>query len=233
MNNIFFASPSDFKAGNFVEIKDQEALHISKVLRHEVGDVILVADGKGARFEVEIREILKNSVLGKRLKTTCQAIPQKKKILAFGIIKKRDRLEFAIEKAVELGAWEIVLFNADHSERNRINSERLKTQIVSAFKQSGRFWLPKLSVLDSMDKVYDQYGGGNFLMAHVDAKENHRPVELDAGNNILLIGPEGGFSSREKELHLKKGGSLVSLGPNRLRAETAVVAFLSQYLFIR
>ncbi len=231
MNNIFFASPSDFNADDTVEIKNQEATHISKVLRHKVGDIILVADGEGARFEVEILEITKKSVLGKKLTTACEAFPSKKKILAFGIIKKRDRLEFAIEKAVELGAWEIVLFNADHSERNRINSERLETQIISAFKQSGRFWLPKLAILDSLDEVYDQYGGGNFLMAHVEAERSEHPIELETGNNVMMIGPEGGFSSREKEIHRSKGGELVSLGPNRLRAETAVVTFLSQYLF--
>lgn len=233
MNNIFFAPPSDFKPDDTVEITDQEALHISKVLRHKIGDVILVADGEGARFEIEILEITKKSVLGKKLTTSCKAIPSKKKILALGVIKKRDRLEFAIEKAVELGAWEIVLFNADHSERNRINSERVETQIISAFKQSGRFWLPKLTVFNSLDEIYDQYVVSNFLMAHVDADQDKKPTKLNDGNNVLFVGPEGGFSEREKELHLSKGGELVSLGSNRLRAETAAMTFLSQYLFIR
>ncbi len=233
MNNIFFISPSDFNADDSVEIKDQEALHISKVLRHKIGDVILVADGEGARFEVEILEITKKLVLGKKLTTTCKPVPSKKKILALGVVKKRDRLEFAIEKAVELGAWEVVLFNADHSERNKINKERLDTQIISAFKQSGRFWLPKLKILDSMDEVFDKFQGSNFLMAHVEANEEHEPSELKEENNVLLVGPEGGFSVREKELHLAKGGSLVTLGDNRLRAETAAMAFLSQYLFIK
>ena len=232
MDNVFFASTSDFNADDSVEIKDQEALHISKVLRHKIGDIIMVADGEGARFEVEILEITKKTVLGKKLTTACHAFPTKKKILALGTIKKRDRLEFAVEKAVELGAWEIVLFNADHSERNRINTDRVETQIISAFKQSGRFWLPKLAILNSVDEVYTTYQGSNFLMAHVEADENQNPPELSEGNNVLLVGPEGGFSSREKELHLSKGGILVSLGENRLRAETAAVTILSQYLFV-
>ena len=231
MNNIFFVPPSDFASDDSVEIKDQEAQHISRVLRHKIGDVILVADGEGARFEVEIREIAKKSVVGKKLSTICREAPSKKKILALGVIKKRDRLEFAIEKAVELGAWKIVLFNADHSERNRVNKERVEAQIVSAFKQSGRFWLPELVLSDSTDEVYTHFEDAEFLMAHVEAEAQEKPQVLKDGRTVFLVGPEGGFSSREKELHLSNGGTLVSLGPNRLRAETAVTAFLSQYLF--
>lgn len=231
MNNVFFAPQSDFNSDHSLEIKDQEAQHISRVLRHKVGDIILVADGEGARYEVEILEITKKSVLGKKLTTTCDALPSKKKILAMGVIKKRDRLEFAIEKAVELGAWEIVLFNADHSERNRINSERLETQIVSAFKQSGRCWLPKLVVLNSLDEVFDHYENAVFIMAHEEIDVSNQPKALEKEHSVFLVGPEGGFSSREVELNKEKGGKVVSLGRNRLRAETAVVAFLSQYLF--
>lgn len=231
MNNIFFVPPSDFASDDTVEIKDQEAQHITRVLRHKVGDVILVADGEGARFEVEIQDITKKSVVGKKLRTICQEAPSKKKILALGVIKKRDRLEFAIEKAVELGAWKIILFNADHSERNRINRERVETQIISAFKQSGRFWLPELVLLDAIDDVYAAFDSAEFLMAHVDVEQQQKPPFLNDGLMVLMVGPEGGFSVREKELHLSKGGGLVTLGPNRLRAETAAVAFLSQYVF--
>ncbi len=233
MNNIFFAPPADFNTDDTVEIKDQEAQHISRVLRHKVGDIIFVADGEGARFEVEILEITKKTVVGKKLTTACEALPSKKKILAMGVIKKRDRLEFAIEKAVELGASELCLFNADHSERSRLNEDRIQTQIISAFKQSGRYWLPKLVVLNSLDEVFDHYTDADFIMAHEEIEVSNQPKALEKEHSVLLVGPEGGFSSREVELNKEKGGSFVSLGKNRLRAETAVVAFLSQYLFVK
>ncbi|MEQ9310232.1 MAG: RsmE family RNA methyltransferase [Balneolaceae bacterium] len=231
MNNIFYAPTSSFTVQDSVEIKGQEALHITKVLRHKIGDIILVADGEGARFEVKITEITKKSVLTKVLTTQCEASPQKKKILALGTIKKRDRLEFAIEKGVELGASEICLFNADHSERAKLNKDRIETQIISAFKQSGRFWLPKLRILNSLDEVFTYYSDSIFIMAHEETEVNQQPTELITNQNILLVGPEGGFSSREVALNKEKGGTFVSLGKNRLRAETAAVAFLSQYLF--
>lgn len=231
MNNIFFAPTSSFTGQDSVEITGKEALHISKVLRHKTGDIILAADGEGARFEVEITEITKKSVNGKKLTTTCQAAQTKKKILALGTIKKRDRLEFAIEKGVELGASEICLFNADHSERTKLNRDRIETQIISAFKQCGRFWLPKLIILNSLDEVYTHYSDSIFIMAHEEIEVNQIPMDLKSDQNILLVGPEGGFSSREIALNKEMGGAFVSLGKNRLRAETAAVAFLSQYLF--
>ncbi len=231
MNNIFYAPTSAFIDQKIVEITGQEALHINKVLRHKIGDHILLADGEGARFEVEITEINKRSVLAKKLATSCEARPSKKKVLALGVIKKRDRLEFAIEKAVELDAWEVCLFNADHSERTKLNEERIQTQIVSAFKQSGRYWLPKLIILNSLDEVYEHYSDVKFIMAHEETELSKKPNSLTANQTILLVGPEGGFSIREVELNRKNGGEFVSLGKNRLRAETAVTAFLSQFLF--
>lgn len=231
MNNIFYAPPSSFIDQGKVEIAGQEALHITKVLRHKVGDSILVADGEGARFEVEITERTKKSVVGKIISTNCEAAPKRKKILALGTIKKRDRLEFAIEKAVELNAWEICLFNADHSERSNLNQVRIETQIITAFKQSGRYWLPKLLILNSLDEVLDHYSNSEFIMAHEEIDVSNQPKALTAEQSILLVGPEGGFSSREIALNKEQGGAFVSLGTNRLRAETAVTAFLSQYLF--
>lgn len=233
MENIFYASTSDFNGEISVEIKGQEATHISKVLRHKVGDSILVTDGEGSRFSVDIMEINKRSVIGNIRKKSVQPVPEKKKVLAMGVIKKKDRLEFALEKAVELGASEICLFNSDHSEKSNSKEDRLKTIILSAFKQSGRYWLPELVVLNSLDEVFSTYSDSSFIMAHEEVEASNQPKALTATQSVLLVGPEGGFSKREVELNKEKGGDLVSLGVNRLRAETAVVAFLSQYLFQR
>lgn len=231
MKNIFYASPSDFNDALTVEIQGQEALHISKVLRHRVGDIISVADGIGAHYEVEITEISNKSVIGKITNKKSEDVPKFRKVMAFGVIKKRDRLEFAIEKAVELGASELCLFNADHSERSNINEERLFTQVISAFKQCGAFWLPKLRVLSSLDEVFEHYKDSAYLMAHEEIEVYNQPKSLSAPQTVLLVGPEGGFSNREVALNKEKKGEFVSLGPLRLRAETAVLAFLSHYLF--
>ncbi|MEO9887107.1 MAG: RsmE family RNA methyltransferase [Balneola sp.] len=229
--NFFYAPPENWKDDRSeVEITDQEAVHISKVLRNTVGDFVYVADGIGNRSKCEITDISKKSVQLKVLESFTQDDPRLKKVMAFGAIKKRDRLEFAIEKAVELDAWEICVFDADHSERSRLNEERIKTQIVSAFKQSGRFFLPKLMVKKSLDEVLEYYNDHSILMAYLGEEEAGTPDQLTEAENLLLVGPEGGFSKREADLAKSSGAQFINLGRNRLRAETAVVTFLAQFL---
>ena len=231
MDNIFYAPPDWFHQEYSVQIQGQEAQHISKVLRRVPGDSIEVANGAGDIFSCEIAEITRQTVTARCVEKHSQHIPQKKKILALGTIKKRDRLEFAVEKAVELGAWEICLFDADHSERSKINTNRVEAIIVSAFKQSGRYWLPKFVFKRSLDKVLEYYGGHKVIMAHEKTSTDQHPQMLSSAENLLLVGPEGGFSEREVGLTEENGGEFISLGKNRLRAETAVTAILSQYLF--
>lgn len=229
--NFFYAPPQNWKEDRSeVEITGQEAIHISKVLRNKVGDQVFLADGVGNRSKCEITDISKKSVQLKVLETISEREPATKKVMAFGAIKKRDRLEFAIEKAVELDAWEICVFDADHSERSRLNEERLYTQIVSAFKQSGRFYLPELVIKRSLEEVLEQYKEHSILMAYLGDDKTDIPGELKNHENLLLVGPEGGFSKREADLAKRKGAQFISLGKNRLRAETAVVAFLSRYI---
>lgn len=230
--NFFYAPPENWKSERSeVEITGQEAIHISKVLRNKIGDLITVLDGAGSSSKCEIIEISKKSVQLKVLETSFQKVPTLKKVMAFGAIKKRDRLEFAVEKAVELDAWEICVFDADHSERSRLNQERLQAQIISAFKQSGRYFLPKLVIKKSLYEVLEQYKEHSILMAYLGEDETDFPGELEDPENLLLVGPEGGFSKKEADLAKSKGAKFISLGKNRLRAETAVVAFLSQTLF--
>ncbi len=228
--NLFYV-PEISRNDEQVIIEGQEARHISKVLRYNVGDVITVANGTGARCNCEIVQITKNNVTAEIIDQKKVSIPLIKKVMAFGAIKTRDRLEFAIEKAVELGAWEICIFDSDHSERSRINEERVHTQIISAFKQSCRYFLPKLIIKDSLESVLAQYRDYKPRIAYVgDDVQSETPGELDDPLNLLLVGPEGGFSDREVELCKKNNAQFIDLGKNRLRAETAVAAFLSYYL---
>lgn len=227
--NYFYAPEKDWNRDQSVELKGQEAQHISKVLRYKIGDLISVADGLGHHFKCEITGITKQSVLARVSEGDYMPEPLQKKVLALGSIKKRDRLEFAVEKAVELGAWEICIFDADHSERSRINEDRISTQIISAFKQSGRHYLPKLVIKDSLDQVLEEYPDHKPIMAYLGDRESESKVDL-TDHNLLLVGPEGGFSEREANIVAEKSGSFLALGTLRLRAETAVAAFLSQYL---
>lgn len=229
MDNIFYTNPENIIAGR-LELTGQEARHAAKVLRFEPGDTLFVSDGKGNLYKTVIESVAKNSVQAEIQETEFESAPEIKKVMAFGAIKKRDRLEFAVEKAVELGAWEICVFDADHSERSRINEDRLHSIALSAFKQSKRKWLPEIVILGSIDEVLARYPNHHLITAHVP-EDPVQPKALEHKENLFLVGPEGGFSDREIERTQERKTQFISLGRNRLRAETAVMSLLSIYLF--
>ena len=151
-----------------------------------------------------------------------------------GIIKKRDRLEFAVEKAIELGASRVCLFRSEHTIKQNVRMDRLESLAISAMKQSLQSHLCNVDLFYSLDEMLDTLQADNLLIAHEkvdysDGEINFDRVE-DAQKNLLLVGPEGGFSSEEIDALVNRGGDLISLGRNRLRAETAAVTFMSQFV---
>lgn len=230
MDTLFYLPDSELSSLAQVQLQGQEAKHAARVLRKKVGDTVYLANGFGCKATGEIITVSKQSVTISISERETVPEPKIKKVLGFGVIKKRDRFEFAIEKAVELGATSICLFDAEHSERSRINMERVDAIVQSAFKQSGRWWMPEIITKDSISDVLLHFADHDVVMAH-EKKEisaNDFSVSKDV---LLLIGPEGGFSEREVEIVEQAGGRIVSLGTHRLRAETAVTALLSQFLF--
>ena len=230
--NIFYAPPSQINNG-FIELLDQEANHASRVLRAREGDPLTVVDGRGGRYQGTIRRITKKSMQVEIENNDQEPAPSPRLALGIGIIKKRDRLEFAVEKAVELGVAEIRLFRSDHSIKENVRMDRLQAIAISAMKQSLRAWLPEISLYHSVEEVLDYNGSARIFAAHeeVDAiKENGVQEQDSNGTKLLMVGPEGGFSDREVQVFKQREAQLVSLGSNRLRTETAAVAFLSQFI---
>ena len=229
--NIFYAPPSQVNNG-FVELTDQEAAHASRVLRAEEGDELTVVDGERNRYTGSIRRITNQAV---QIEITSQEKveePSPLLILGMGIIKKRDRLEFAVEKAVELGVYEIALFRSEHTVKENVRMDRLESIAISAMKQSLRAWLPDITFFRSFEKVLTAYSDADILTAHekIDSESSAPDSSFNADKKLLLVGPEGGFSESEISDLKNSGAELVSLGRNRLRTETAAVAFLSQFL---
>lgn len=230
--NIFYAPPSQIH-GDMAELLDQEAHHASKVMRMREGDRLIVVDGEGGRYEGPIRRITKKSVQIELEERQQFDKPVPKIILSMGIIKKRDRLEFAVEKAVELGALHIALFRSDHGIKKNVRMDRLDAIAISAMKQSLHTYLPEISMHYSVKGVIDEFYDAHCLMAHekADADRSFRSLSEDTKDKyLLLVGPEGGFSSEEVEKATAKGAKLISLGSYRLRAETAALAIMSQFI---
>lgn len=229
--NIYYAPPSQVNNG-FIELLDQEAMHVSKVMRAREGDKLVVVDGVGGRYDGMIRRITKKSVQLEVEDKKQLPKPNPTLILGMGIIKKRDRLEFAVEKAVELGASQICLFRSERTIKENVRMDRLESIVQSAMKQSLRAWLPEVSLFHSLDEMLASISDARLLVAHekVNQEESVDIQQLEEAKLLLLIGPEGGFSPDEIDMFKGRQAQLVSLGTNRLRAETAAVTFMSQFI---
>ena len=231
--NIFYAPPSQINNG-FAELLDQEAIHASKVMRAQEGDKLTIVDGEGGRYKGVVRRITKKSVQVEIEDEQHRSRPKPHFILAMGIIKKRDRLEFAVEKAIELGAAQICLFRSEHTIKENVRMDRLESLAISAMKQSLQAHLSTVEIYHSLEMMLDSIRADKILVAHEKVGGDKGNINYESVSNaektLLLVGPEGGFSETEIRDLTDKGGQLVSLGPNRLRAETAAVAFMSQFL---
>lgn len=228
--NIFYCPPSGIK-GDIAELGENETRHASKALRFREGDTITFTDGTGGWYDGTIIRMLDDSAQIRIASHTEIPAYNPRLVLAMGIIKKRDRLEFAVEKATELGASDICLFRSRHTVKENVRMDRLESTALSAMKQSQRAWLPEIKLFPSLRELLDTYSDAICLAAHEKVKED--PVTgytIDNDNILLLVGPEGGFSEPEIEEVRQRGGQLVSLGDYRLRAETAAIAFLSRFL---
>ena len=226
--NIFYAPPEQINA-NVIKLTGQEAIHATKALRYSQGDAITVVDGAGGWYEGKVSFIAKETVQVAVQHARHKEQQQPRITLAMGIIKKRDRLEFAVEKAVELGVQEIVLFQGQHSVKQNVRTDRLESIILSAMKQSLQSWLPRLNVCRSLKAVVDMHGDSRCFVAHHEGEVVSMPELLnnESVNCVLFVGPEGGLSDEELELLEKRQAQFVKLGPTRLRAETAATCFVS------
>lgn len=229
--NIFYAPPGQIYESH-LELSGQEAKHASKVLRYQTGDAITVVDGRGGWYEGIVGQITKNSMLVSINDSKTIPNPNPELVLGLGLIKKRDRLEFAVEKAVELGVSEIALFRSRHTVKENVRMDRLKHTALAAMKQSLRAWLPEIQLKSSLTEVLKEYPDCLTLIAHEKAerKAGIREEMLRHEKLLLLIGPEGGFADEEINEALQKGGELISLGSHRLRTETAAITFISQFI---
>lgn len=209
---------------NAAILNEDESLHCVKVLRHKVGDVICVIDGKGTRAIGKIEAA--------HAKQCAVSLTQKESVapnrnytlhVAIAPTKNIERIEWFVEKAVEMGIDEISFIRCKNSERTVVKDERLVKVAESAVKQSKQAYLPKINPLvDYKDFIKSDLPTIK-LIAHCE--ENKKtPINsliTKGKSHVVLIGPEGDFSKDEIELALASNFQAVSLGENRLRTETA------------
>ena len=209
-----------------LHLDPDESRHAIKVLRKRNGDLIRVTDGKGVFYEGIITDADAHQCTFD-IHTT---VPDREKNFRIHICisptKNADRIEWFVEKAVEFGVDEITLLQCDHTERQHLKVERLNKTAVSAMKQSLKAKLPIIHPITDFRNVLISTNDEQKYIAHVDERnQQHLQQLVERGHSYLvLIGPEGDFSADELTLADAHGFKKVSLGPSRLRTETAGIA---------
>lgn len=205
-------------------LNEDESLHCVKVLRHKVGDIICVIDGKGTRAIGKIEAAhAKQCAVSLAEKTTVAKNRKYYLHVAIAPTKNIERTEWFVEKAVEIGIDEISFIRCKNSERTVIKDERIGKVAESAVKQSQQAYLPKInSLIDYKDFVKNNQDAIK-MIAHCEEYQKTPIQSLITKEHayVVLIGPEGDFTKDEIELALSLNFQPVSLGENRLRTETA------------
>lgn len=202
-----------------------ESLHCVKVMRHRDGDHVVVTDGRGTRFDCEL---VKASPRGCELRvesTSEMPAPAYELRMAVAPTKNIDRFEWFVEKAVEIGVTRITPIETEHSERTRVRVDRLQRIVVAAAKQSLKYRLPEIDDVTPVgDLLKSDASAQKFILHCADTPKEHLFNAAAAGaGTLVLIGPEGDFSAKEVEEALRNGYRECTLGPERLRTETAAM----------
>ncbi|WP_312902301.1 RsmE family RNA methyltransferase [Chryseobacterium taichungense] len=209
--------------GNQVMINDEEQQHIVKVLRMKEGEEIHVTDGKGNLASGKLMiEGKKANIAVDHIKTD---LPNFFPALHIAIAptKNIDRIEFFIEKAVEMGISEITILQTEKTERKNLNIDKLRKQAIAASKQSLRFHFPVINDGIKIQDFLKNITPENTFVAHCHGNLHRIALkEIPTLDRItFLIGPEGDFSEKEIMLLADHHVKAVSLGNQRLRTETA------------
>lgn len=204
-----------------------ESRHCVKVLRKKAGDAIAVTDGKGFFYDAVITKADAVQCFFEIRHST--AVPKKDHFIHIAIspTKSADRIEWFVEKATELGVDRISLIDCKNTERSFIKTERLVKVAVSGMKQSLKAVLPRIEDhLLQFTEVVEQCQEQEKCIAFVDPQNQLHLHDAVAAKRsyCVLIGPEGDFSFEELKTATDHGFRKVTLGPSRLRTETAGMA---------
>ncbi len=211
-------------------LPESDSQHCIRVLRMGAGDMIQVVDGKGHRLTCRIVDPHPKHALVEIVGSEEIAKPWNFGLtVAVAPTKHLDRMEWLVEKLIEIGIDRFVPLLCRHSERKEIKTERLEKIAVSAMKQSLKTFMPRIDAMIPISTFIKEYANCDCMkfVAYCDADTPRRILAKEiqpAKDCVLLIGPEGDFAPAEIEAAVKAGFIPVTLGDCRLRTETAALA---------
>ena len=216
----------DCLSGNRFVLNGDEGHHASRVTRIGIGDKITLLDTEGPAYAGVVEEVRQDRIEG-RIIEKIEDYHEPATFLHLGIgLLKGSKMDAVIEKCTELGVSTISVLRLDNSIKRNVNLERLNRIALSAMKQCGRGLMPEVSASDLSQWIHQYAGGEKFVMdesAESESLISHLASMEKVAQIQLVVGPEGGFSSNELSSLLTAGCRRASIGPRRLRAETAAI----------
>lgn len=219
-----YFSPADFFRSDSGKIVGDECTHIIKIMRHKKDDEIFVTNGEGKIYRCSIINISKNEIYFAIKESKIFSNNLFKIFFCIPILKSADRFEYALEKCVELGITNFIVFNSDRSiiKSNKVN--RWNKILISAMKQSLKSYLPKIQLVNSLKDILS-LDGEKIIFSQTSSKNFREYIFDKTRKQYFIFGPEGSFS--DDEIRILSDYQNYSLTKNRLRTETAVVSACS------
>jgi len=236
MPDLDFRAPRLFvdaplREGEKIALERNQSNYLGNVLRLSAGEHILVFNGRDGEW----RAAIEGRKRPDGLSIIAQTRPQDRlpDIAYLFAPLKHARLDYMVQKAVEMGACRLQPVLTRHTQVSRVNVERMRANVIEAAEQCGILSLPEVNEPVALDRLLGQREAARLLVFCDEASDVSAPVralqaaQATAGIDVL-IGPEGGFAEEERTLLLRQPNTLrLSLGPRILRADTAGVAALA------
>lgn len=224
--------PEPLQLGATLELSDQATQHVARVLRMSEGDALHLFDGQGGEYQAQIRSCDKRHVTVELLSFDSRESESPLVITLAQGVSKGDRMDYTLQKAVELGVSRIVPLDTERSVVNLKGERREKKMahwqgvLISACEQCGRNRVPELLPWQSLSSwLTEPLSGLGLLLDHRAEQGLYALPETRA--LTLLIGPEGGLADTEREQAIQRGYQGLRLGPRVLRTETAALTAIA------
>lgn len=220
-------------------LRGEDAHHAGRVLRLRPGESVTLCNGKGTDFDCSIETVEKDAVVCHVLDSHPAETEPRQQLTLFMALPKSDKMDFIVQKAVELGAREIVPYLSKNCvsrpDKTEKKVERWQKIALEAAKQCGRGYLPAVGAVVSFEQAAVQAAQSQTALFFYENERQtglHDALLHGVGETVsLMIGPEGGFAPEEAAFAAKTGLTSVSLGTRILRCETAPIVALAAVLY--
>jgi 16S rRNA (uracil1498-N3)-methyltransferase len=220
LSNIeLYYTSEEQNSNKIISLTGDEFKHAVKVMRSKIGDTIYITNGTGLIFKTELSSIEKDKLYSRIIETVKNENKFENIYFCIPMLKNPDRFKFAIEKCVELGISNFIIFESTRTIAKGTNIKRWEKIALAAMKQSLRAYLPKINVVKNLSGIAES--SGEKIIFEQNAEKKFQFNFAMNKKHYFIFGPEGGLT--EDELKLFDTDFIYSLSDHRLRSETAIV----------